>query len=296
MVHGLRERQLVGLDALAAVTSLLQRVRDAHPTAGLYEAADLQWWWRVPRSTDDLPQLVWFDDLDRPTAAAIVTEWSDRVALDPIVLPDAHPDLVAHVVERGLDHVTAAGFGAVGLEVDPADDVLRGVLADHGFTVEGDGLVEAWLAADVRPEISPLHADYRLSTRLDTISRPHHMIDAGRNHSDVELRLGQTSLYRPDLDLVVHDSDERVAAYGLFWLDPETATGLVEPMRTEDEHQRRGLARHVLTVGIDLLARAGAERIKICFEPDNRAARDLYLGVGFEPHRQTLVAARREAT
>jgi len=38
---------------LEAVTALLQRVRSAHPTAGLYEAADLQWWWRTPRSTDN---------------------------------------------------------------------------------------------------------------------------------------------------------------------------------------------------------------------------------------------------
>ncbi len=68
------------------------------------------------------------------------------------------------------------------------------------------------------------------------------------------------------------DSDDSVAAYGLFWYDPVTATGLVEPMRTEDDHQRRGLARHILTTGIDLLAEAGAERIKICFEPDNPAS------------------------
>jgi RimJ/RimL family protein N-acetyltransferase len=79
----------------------------------------------------------------------------------------------------------------------------------------------------------------------------------------------------------------------LFWYDPETATGLVEPMRTEDDHQRRGLARHILTTGIDLLAEAGAARVKICYEPDNPASRGLYLSVGFEPDRQTVVFARR---
>ena len=80
------------------------------------------------------------------------------------------------------------------------------------------------------------------------------MISAERNNPDPEARLRQTSLYRPDLDLVVHDSGNDVAAYGLFWYDPETATGLVEPMRTEDDHQRRGLARHILTTGLDRLA------------------------------------------
>lgn len=292
----LREVHLVGLDYLKAVTALLQRVRSSHPTAGLYEAADLQWWWsQRSRSSDDLPQLFWFDQLGRPESAVIATDWGERIALDPIVMPDATPDWLAHVMERGLAHAGASGFGAIGLEVDRVDDVLRDVLVGHGFEIEDDGLVETWLGADARPDISPLPDDYRLSSRLDSMQRPHHMISLERNHPDPEARLRLTSLYRPDLDLVVHDRHDSVAAYGLFWYDPETATGLVEPMRTEDDHQRRGLARHILTTGIDLLAEAGAERIKICYEPDNPAARGLYLGVGFEPDRRTVVYTRRRS-
>jgi len=134
-----------------------------------------------------------------------------------------------------------------------------------------------------------------LASRVETRHRPHHMISPKRNHPDHESRLGQTSLYRADLDLVVHDSRDEVAAYGLFWYDPETAMGLVEPMRTEDHHQRRGLARHILTTGVDLLALAGATSIKICFEPDNPASAGLYLSVGFQPGRHTVVYSRRAA-
>ena len=123
------------------------------------------------------------------------------------------------------------------------------------------------------------------------MDRPHHMINERRNHTDPEPRFKQTSLYRADLDLVVYDDDGNVAAYGLFWYDPMTAVGLVEPMRTEDEHQQRGLARHVLTSGVDRLAQAGATRIKICFEPDNAAAKHLYLSAGFEAHRENDILA-----
>jgi GNAT superfamily N-acetyltransferase len=287
----MREQHRVGVHYLEVATALLQRVRSIHPTAGLYEAADLHWWWRTPRPTDSFPQLFWFDDLGRPEAAVIATDWGDRIALDPIVMPDATPDWVAHVMERGLAHAGESGFGAVGLEVDRADAVLREVLIGHGFEIEEDGVVETWLAADTRPEISPLHEDYRLSSRLDTMLRPHHMIH--RNGPDVEARLRQTSLYRPDLDLLVLDRRDRVAAYGLFWFDPETATGLVEPMRTEADHKRRGLARHLLTSGINLLAEAGAVRIKVCFRPDDPAARGLYLSIGFEPDKQTAVLSRQ---
>lgn len=288
-----REELRVGVDYLEAVTALLQRTRKAHPTAGLYEAADLQWWWRIPRATDEVGQLFWFDHHGRPEAAVIVTAWSERVALDPMVMPGATPDWVARVVGRGLAHARESGFETVGLEVDRANDVLRDVLVAHGLAITEDGLVETWLEADARPEVSPLHAGYRLASRADTMGRPHHMISTKRHHVDVERRLCQTSLYRPDLDLLVLDDRDEVAAHGLFWFDPESATGLVEPMRTEDEHQRRGLARHVLTAGLARLAAAGAERVKICYEPDNPPARDLYLGVGFQPVRQTVVFSGR---
>jgi GNAT superfamily N-acetyltransferase len=275
------------------VTALLRRIRGTDPTAGLYEAAELQWWWaQRPRLTDNLGQLFWFDDLGRPTAAVIATEFGDQTQLDPLVMPGATPAWIAHVMERGLAHALESGVESVSLEVDAADDVLRSVLVANGFTIEQDGgLVESWLAAENRPAISHSTEGYRLSNRLDTVGRPHPMINAARNSADPEPRLRETSLYRPDLDLVVHDRHDHVAAYGLFWCDPETGVGVVEPMRTEDDHQQRGLARHVLTSGIDLLARAGAERIKICFEPGNAASSHLYLSVGFEPARHNDMAS-----
>ena len=296
----MREAYRVGHHYLEAATVLLHRIRKAHPTAGLLEAADLHWWWRAPRSTDTHRQLFWFDDLGRPEAALIATDWSDGIALDPIIRPDATPDQIAHVIERGLAHASETGFVDAEFVVDRADAVMQEVLAGHGFAIENDGtqassaglsVVTAWLAEDVRPQISPLHEDYRLLSRLDTKQRPHHM--APRSCPEVETRLRQTSLYRPDLDLLVLDRRDAVAAYALLWFDPDTATGLVEPMRTEADHQRRGLARHLLTAGIDLLAGAGATRFKLCFKPDNEAARSLYLGVGFEPDKQTVMLSRR---
>jgi len=285
-----REEHRVGLEYVTTVTTLLQRVRGANPTAGLYEAADLQWWWRTPRATDELAQLFWFDDAGRPEAAAIAVDWAGRVALVPVVMPDASPEVVALVVDRGLAHLCASGFDPVDVDTNRADTALRDVLTDHGFTVEGDEIVETWLGTAARPAISRLADGYRLRTRVDTVARPHHLV--GRGGPDVEARLGQTSLYRPDLDLVVVDERDDVVAYGLFWFDPVTATGLVEPMRTEDAHRRRGLARHILTTGVDRLAAAGATRVKICYEPDNPASGHLYRGVGFEPDRRTVVLSR----
>ncbi len=282
----LSEQSSVGINALATVTTLLQRARNAHPTKGLYEAADLQWWWaQGSHLTDSAPQLFWVDDHGRPEAAVITTEWSYGVQLDPIFLPDATPELMLAVVERGLEQARARGLEKVQLEVDRIDDVLRDVLSDRGFDIEEGGYVETWMDAEARPEVSPLREGFRVASRLDAKPIPHHFIK--RNGVDVEQLLLQTSLYRPDLDLVVLDRDDHVAAYGLFWFDPVTSTGMVEPMRTEDNHQRRGLARHLLTAGIEQLSAAGAERIKICFELSNPASSSLYPSVGFKPVKQT---------
>ncbi len=57
----------------------------------------------------------------------------------------------------------------------------------------------------------------------------------GRNGGRVAELLAECSLYRPELDLAVYAPRGEVAGYGLFWADPETGVGLVEPMRTEDE-------------------------------------------------------------
>jgi GNAT superfamily N-acetyltransferase len=285
-----REEHEEGLEYLEAVTTLLQRVRSAHPTAGVYEAADFQWWWRIPRSTDDIPQLFWIDDDGRPEAAMIATGWGDSVSHTAIVMPDASADWAAHIIERGLAHAQEVGLGPVEFVVDRSDTLMLAALAAHGFSRLEDEMVDSWLAADVRPPVSELVPGFRLADRLDTREMPHHT--SGRSGPQVEGRLRQTSLYRPDLDLVVLDEEDRVAAYGLFWFDPVTATGLVEPMRTEDAFQRRGLARHLLTAGLDLLAKVGAERIKIAFEPDNVPAARLYTDVGFVAVRPCVVATR----
>lgn len=288
----MREEYRVGHDFLNATTQLLQRVRSAHPTKGLYEAAELQWWWGVPRPSDELDQLFWLDDDDRLAAAVIIADFTDggsALYTAPtvvfVVMPDATTEWVAHVVDRGLAHAQGFGFPTVELEVDRADEVMRKILFDRGFTVEEDGYVECWVDAADRSEVSALHEDYRLFSRGETLDRVHHMADPRR--PNIEARLQETSLYRPDLDLVVFDADDNVAGYGMFWYDPETATGVVEPMRTNDDHQKRGIARHILTEGVDRLARAGAERISIGYAPDNPASGPLYRSVGFEPHRQT---------
>ncbi len=287
MLEGTRDETRTGLVALESVTALLQANRRAHPTAGLWEAADLQSWWRMERATDRLPQRFWFSSAGDPVAAVIATDWGDRVSLIPIALPGLDEASWAAVMDQGLSHAAGLGLDRVELEVAEDDVVLRGFLEDRGFDpVPGETIAETWLEVDDRPPVSALTDGHRLLSRAVDPSPVHHNVRSG---PAIETRLRQTSLYRPDLDLVVRTDAGDVAAYGLFWFDPTTRTGLVEPMRTNDDHQRRGLARHVLTSGIQALAERGARRIKICYDLDNPASGPLYRSVGFVPFRSTVL-------
>ena len=82
----MRRELLRGLTRLNATTTVLQRARRADPLGGMWEAADVQWWWRRPRVTDELALPVWFDETG-PVAAAGLTAWEARWQADVFAVP-----------------------------------------------------------------------------------------------------------------------------------------------------------------------------------------------------------------
>jgi hypothetical protein len=79
---------LSGGSYLRLATGLLQQMRLATPAGGLWEAADVQWWWRQERPTDSCGQLFWLDEQGEPVAAVIVTDFFHSVRCDVLVLPE----------------------------------------------------------------------------------------------------------------------------------------------------------------------------------------------------------------
>ncbi|MGH9170858.1 MAG: GNAT family N-acetyltransferase [Acidimicrobiales bacterium] len=268
-----RCEMLRGIGRLNATTTLLQRSRLADPLGGMWEAADVQWSWGRPRTTDELVLPVWFDEIG-PVAAAGLTASGDTWQADVFAVPSIvdEKDVWAAVLE------VAAGHRVEALQVLVCGDnaPLAGLAVQSGFALTDELSGTSWMDADQRPPL--VHVDgFAIVDRVTRAARPHPMIL--RNGEGVEQRLRQCSLYDPTLDLAVEDAGGRVAGYALFWFDPTTLVGLLEPMRVEEEYQRRGLARALLTNGLDRLARKGAHRLKVGFSTD--AARNLYLGAGF---------------
>jgi GNAT superfamily N-acetyltransferase len=284
------EREVGGFEYLATVAALLHSARRRFPTGGIWEAADLQWWWRRDQHDDPRNATFWFDDGDEPIAAVIMTDWGEGWGVDVIEVPDddrfERPALWPHAIER-MQHMSAKPIETSVRDDDPPTTVR---LAAAGFSALDEVVVSCWMRATERPAVTPLPDGYRLVPRSASTDRPHHLIP--RSGPAVAERLLECSLYRPDLDLAVVAPDGEIAAYGLFWADPVTGVGLVEPMRTEDQHQGRGLGTHVLTSGLELLAATGCTRLKVSYVDGNDAARRLYLNAGFRAHSRSTTLVR----
>ena len=276
-----KEVRATGFDALTLATSLLQRARLADPLAGVWEAADVQWWWRRPQRSDQVEQVFWLDD-DGPVAGILLTGSADDTwQCDPVVVPAVlglEPDLVW---SRALEHVSehaATGFSVPVSDQGGFEKVARtsGLSPDYRDST-------GWMDASDRPAVSPPVDGFFLLDRTQRVDVPHHMRD--RSGDSVQQRLEQCSLYDAGLDLVVETAEGQVAGYSLYWFDPTTKVGLVEPVRVEDEFQRRGLASAMLTAGIERLVARGAERVKVSY--GSEAAAGTYRGVGFQPTSTT---------
>ena len=272
----IHEVRASGLECLALATDLLQRIRLTDAEAGLWEAADLQWWWRTPRRSDSIEHIFWTDD-EGPVAGVVLTDWGRAWGCDPIVVPGVSTVTLPTVWARALEAIDALGLEAVEVLARDDDLELRGLLAGAGFVADDERSGISWMNAKNRPEVAALPEGFELVDRGRATTSPHPM--RRRSGEGVEARLRQCSLYDPGLDLAVEAADGPVAGYALFWFDPVTEVGLVEPMRVEDEYQRRGLARAMLTAGLDRLAKRGARRLKVGYATD--VARGLYVGAGF---------------
>jgi ribosomal protein S18 acetylase RimI-like enzyme len=214
----------------------------------------------------------------RPVAGLLLTERSGTWQCDLLHVPGVSPATVK-LWERAREMI--ASLEPVDV---PAldDDVTFTELLRRDGSVAGEGSAITWLDAGDRVAPTELPAGFALVDRARE-SGPHPM--RHRSGEEVEARLRECPLYDPALDLAVETHGGEVAGYSLYWFDPVTTVGLLEPMRVEDAFRRRGLARAMLTEGLERLARRGATRLKVGYSTEIAGA--LYRGAGFRPTAKT---------
>jgi len=153
-----------------------------------------------------------------------------------------------------------------------ADDTLRQDLLKRRGYGQGKWVTHVWRRDLDSPVLeAPLPEGYTIRSLggLDDLPgrslaswRGFHPDEPDGNYEGWEwyLNIQRCPLYRRDLDLVVEAPGGEIAAFCIFWYDDATRSAYIEPVATVPQHQRRGLARAVITEGLRRVQRLGAQR------------------------------------
>lgn len=282
-----QEKSASEVEYLALGTKLLQAARLSSAIGGMWEAADIQWWWRRDQHADPRTQTFLMDG-ESPYAAVILTDWGNRWQGDLIFADRSHSEELNALWPRAMEMMATLGAAPIEMEVNVEEEDLINLALDAGFEASEALNWTCWMPASDCPEVPPLRSDLALRSRVESMGALHPMI--ARNGEALERRLAECSLYNPALDLAVYTSHDEVAGYALFWADPVTKVGLVEPMRTEEEFQGHGIARHMLAAGLNQLVRSGCKRLKVS------SGIRLYLSAGFLRTSQSVTLSRSVIT
>ena len=254
--------------------------------AGFDAALRIALWEEPGSSGGRVVGFAWFDDPDEVV-----------VSLHPDVLPTvAAGDLLDQMLtwgeeRRAIYAERGEPSDALAVSCLREDDRLEGLLAERGFSTDGEVVYQSNRRSllDTLPE-RPVADGYRLVDLTDEALIPERVAIHREvwNPSVVtepgyrEMR-GQP-LYDPELDLMAVADDGQAASYALCWLDQPTRTAIFEPVGTREAHRKRGLSAAVLAEGMRRCRDRGAETMYVLQFGDQTApANHLYHAVGFRP-------------
>ena len=243
--------------------------------------AVLAWGW-----SQDGGHLYFQIDPDRPDLFDPVFAWFEATAtgetLTTVAL-DNDPDGLARLVTRG--------YRALG-DNHPFALKMSRTLEDLPTVVLPDGFRSGSMAQLQDPDRRALahrNAWSRIAGR--EADPPGRSRVTGKSYRQVMAAFP----YRPELDWVIEAPDGRLAANACLWLDDVHGTGLFEPVGTDADFRRLGLAQAVCLAALHALKDTGAHLALVGPRGDDGypAPRALYAGLGFTAYAREIVHARK---
>ena len=231
-----------------------------------------------------------------------------------VVHPEEHPAfcfLQAHpgtavvkeaLVDWALHHLggisQSLGGEVIGIWVPDPDPGLDAILTERGFAATTQREPMAMRALNRRLPSVILPDGYRLHTLAeeDDIPEVNRVLWRGFDHEGPppedeipgRIRMQHSPHFRRDLHAVVEDAAGAYVAYAGIWFDPINRVACVEPVATDPEHRRRGLASAAIVEG---LRRARAEGATVAWVGSDLP---VYASLGFTvPCHNTLWVKRR---
>jgi ribosomal protein S18 acetylase RimI-like enzyme len=204
---------------------------------------------------------------------------------------------------EGLLDELVAWSGASVTTVKAGDTPTEERLRDLGFERDPDAPWLRWNSRPLDRIAEPRVPDgFRLATMAEygdfaSRSAAHRSAFAPSRFTDeVYETVRREAPWRAELDCVVVDPDDAVAAYALAWLDEQNLVGELEPVGVRAEDQRRGLGRAICLFALQRLREAGAETALVGSRGDDAypGPRALYESIGFRELWRDLVFVRTE--
>jgi len=292
------EQGLGGRQYVDRVTDLLIRVRAEEPLGGPWDAADLQWWSRSGHYDDPERLRFWSTPDSTLSVCALFPTVRSSLAFTCLWTTAARDtalkSLLPTVVSR-VQRIASDCRLAVDIEVLASDIEWRQFLERRGFKLASGGSTQAAVRAS--DAIQQPWTSTELAIFDDTqreCDDPHPL--ERRTSADIRQRLLACSLYRPDLDLSVRTAEGEVVAYCICWADTTNGFAMLEPMRTEEAWQRRGLGTALIAEQARRLLGLGIQDIKVNYATDNPAARQLYARSKFGVRFRRLMYRWQAAT
>jgi GNAT superfamily N-acetyltransferase len=229
---------------------------------GLEEAASL---FRVVRSADGTIGAIGY--VEGPNAL-----W---LTIDPSRLLDRE------LAEAIADQAVAQEFHEVATAAAPA--AIRRSLAARGYAIDPEAWVHLWKPltdadiADVPGVVAtstPDLIDQRIAVQRSAF--------AGSTFSLAKWQaMAEGPSFVPALDLVALDDRGTGVSIVTAWLPGPNACGMIEPMGTHADHQRKGHGLRVLRASFSELRKLGASGVRVYTPRGNNPAVATYQAAGF---------------
>jgi len=160
------------------------------------------------------------------------------------------------------------GGEVIGIWVPEPDPGLEAILSDRGFAATDEREFMAVRSLTSRLPNVVVPDGYRLTTLSDEddLHQINRVLWRGFEHEGPppedeipgRVRVQRSRHFRRDLHVVAVAANGDYAAYAGLWIDPVNRIAMIEPVATDPDHRRRGLASAAIVQG---LRRAHAEGI-----------------------------------
>ena len=201
-----------------------------------------------------------------------------------------HLDLLPEMVDFAEAELMDPTRNRLFIYVDPKDDILLELLASRGFVPDkaSKGIESEFdLINTALPDEPQLPEGFHLQSMADENDLTKRCKAFGRafNHPgpldwpsliSYEM-LQQAPDYRKDQDIVVKAPDGEFSAFSLIWHDAPNRMASLEPVGTQPEYRRMGLAREAIFEGMRRMKRKGVTRVVVGSD------QEFYKAIGFIP-------------